>query len=167
MNTSGEPTPLPPSRPLMNMGVAGMPSLVTVPKQSDSVLDLTFLKFAVHAQQHRSDCVFATNNGVWCLLAAGVDKITDATYAITPVVEKWKYNETAVREFQLSDTIAEAVEWMAVVGNDCFHVIMELPVVAKIIGQEEPEEGELEVMYAMGIRGETEVRAALKAKGLL
>ena len=148
------------------MNTGSRPS-VSVPKQADSVLDLTFLKLAEHAQEHRSDVILATNNGVWVLLVAGPDKITDVTRCITPVVATWKYNPTAVREFNPTDVLAEAVEWMAVVGNECFHVIMELPVVAKVIGQDDAEEGELEVMYAMGIRGEVEVRTALKNAKLL
>ena len=158
-------TPLPPSRPSMALG--NSPSVITAPKQTDSVLDLTFLKFAVHAQQHRSDLLLATNNGCWVVLAAGGDKIERATRALTPVVENFKYNTLATREFNLGDTLAEAVEWMAVVGNECFHVIMELPVMAKVIGEEDLQETELEVMYALGIRGEVEVRKALKEAKLI
>lgn len=143
------------------------PAIVT-PSNQDSVLDLTFLKLAVHAQQHRSDCLLATNNGAWVLLAAGGEKIERATRAITPVVEHWKYNDLANREMKVSDTLLEAVEWMASVGNECFHVIMELPILKPGPGLADvPEEGEIEVMYALGIRGENEVRSALKNAGLL
>lgn len=146
--------------------MGGMPS-IAVPKQNETVLDLTFLKFAVHAQEHRSDLLLATNNGFWCVLAAGDEKIEAATRTLTPIVEKWKYNELANREFNLTDTIAQAVEWMVTVGNECFHVIMELPVLGHVSGKIEMEEGELNVMYAMGVRDENAIRIALKNAKLL
>lgn len=136
------------------------------PAPSDSILNMTFLKLAVHAQQHRTDFILITNNGVWVILAAGGDMIEKVTRTITPIVEKWHYNELDVREFNLVDRLDMACEWMAERKQECFHVIMQLPVVMRSIGQDDREE-EIDVMYAMGIRGETEIRNALKHTKLL